>query len=225
MKRDMKRTKKLKIFIVDDHAMVREGLKALLEQEEIAETVYEAENGLVFLELLENFEPNIVLMDIDMPVMNGLEATEKALAKYPDLKILVLSMFSNQEYYSRFISSGVKGFILKSSGKRELEYGIRAVAEGDHYFSSELLQKIIINISNPQPQINKTSANNPELTNRELETLRWLCNGYTTSEIAKKLNLSPRTIESHRAKLLYKTDTKNTVNLVTHAIKNKIITI
>jgi DNA-binding NarL/FixJ family response regulator len=221
----MNKPAKLKVFIVDDHAMVREGIKAMLQQDGISDIVYEAENGRIFLDMLPTHPVDVVLMDIEMPEINGIETTAKAMELAPDTKILVLTMFASQEYYTRMITAGAKGFILKSSGKRELEYGLRAVAEGDNYFSGELLQKIIVKISSPNEPKKTSLFNELELTDREIETLQWLCNGYSTTEIAEKLHLSARTIESHRAKLLLKTGTKNTINLVMYAIKNKLVNI
>ncbi len=222
---------KYKIIVVDDHEMFRDALKSLLEQEEIAEVIAEAENGQELLNLLETLNPDLVLMDIDMPLMDGITATEKAIALKPDINILILSMFGDEDHYQRLINAGAKGFVLKSSGKTELENGIRAVAEGDNYFSSELLRKIIININKFQTDKDKTKTTSKslleelDLTDRELETLKLLCNGFSTTEIAEKLFLSTKTIEFYRSKLLQKTESKNTVNLVLYAIKNKIVSV
>lgn len=214
-----------KVIIVDDHLIFREALKSLLEQENIAQVIGEADNGQEFLFLLDCQKPDLVLMDIDMPQMDGITATEKAMIQYPDLKILILSMFGDQDHYYRLINAGAKGFILKSSGKTELENGIRSVAEGDNFFSSELLHKIIININKTKSDKFISPLDELELTERELETLKLLCMGYSTNEIADKIFLSHKTVEFYRSKLLQKTKSKNTVNLVLYAIKNKIITI
>ncbi|HSH18904.1 MAG TPA: response regulator transcription factor, partial [Draconibacterium sp.] len=129
---------KIKIIIVDDHQMFREGMKLLIEMEEIGEVIAEAENGLIFLDLLTNLHPDLVLMDIEMPVMDGLTATQKALSIRPDLKILALSMLYEKENYAGMIRAGVMGFVMKTSGKRELEKAIKSVIGGESYFSKEL---------------------------------------------------------------------------------------
>lgn len=214
---------KFKTIIVDDHEMFRNGLKSLLEQENLAQIIGEASNGEEFLRIIEKLTPDLVLMDIDMPVMNGIDASEKALAANHNLNILVLSMYDDYSHYTRLVSAGVKGFISKSSGKTELEKGIMAVGNGECYFSADLLRNIII-------EIDKSKANtNPDgdvvsFTLREEEVLKLICNGYATNEIADKLYLSPKTIDNHRSKLLQKTGVKNSVGLVIYAIKNKIVT-
>jgi DNA-binding NarL/FixJ family response regulator len=214
----------IKAIIVDDHEMFRKGLKSLLEQEHWAKVIAEASNGQEFIQLIPSFSPDIVLMDIDMPIMNGIEASEKALTINTNLNILVLSMYDDYSHYTRLVSAGVKGFISKSSGKTELENGIKAVSNGECYFSAELLRNIII-------EINKSKVHtNPQgeevlFTSREEEVLKLICNGFATNEIADQLCLSHKTVDNHRSKLLQKTGVKNSVGLVIYAIKNKIVTI
>jgi len=129
-------TPRPKIIIVDDHALFREGIKLLIEKEEMGEVIAEAENGQAFLGLLKTQHPDLVLMDIEMPVMDGLEATRRALAISPGLKILMFSMYYEQEYYSAMINSGTMGFVMKTSGKQELEKAIRTVIHGGKYFQT-----------------------------------------------------------------------------------------
>lgn len=216
--------KNYKIVIVDDHSLFREGLSLLIEKEGIGDVAAEADNGMELFEILETVKPDVILMDIDMPIMNGLVATEKVIQKYPDMNILVLSMYGDQEHYSQLINAGAKGFVLKTSGKQELESAIRSVAEGGSYFSSELLRKIIVDLNksrtNQQEQIVKV-----DFTERELQILKLFCNGFSASEIADKLFLSVKTIEAHRSKLIFKAGVKNTIGLVLYAIKNKIVVI
>lgn len=213
-----------KIVLVDDHLLFRDGLRLLIENEGLGSVIGEAENGQEFLSLIENEKPDLVIMDIDMPIMNGIEATEKALEKYPDINILVLSMHGDQHHYNQLINAGAKGFVLKSAGKQELESAIKSLAAGDCYFSSELLRKIIVDIS--KPQLKDVSTGDDLVFNeREMEVLKFFCSGFTASEIAEKVFLSVKTIESYRSKLLAKTGAKNTISLVLYAIKNKIVSI
>lgn len=214
-----------KIIIVDDHPLFREGMKLLVEKEGLGEVIAEAENGKVFLDLMHTLKqgPDLVLMDIEMPVMDGLEATAKAKAAWPGLKILVLTMLNDKENYTGMIHAGAMGFVLKTSGKQELEKAIKTVLSGECYFSNELLRQIIINSKNQQSAPGQSDAADIELTSRELEVLQYFCKGFTANETAGKLFRSIKTIEAHRSKLLEKTGTKNTINLVLFAIKNKLV--
>lgn len=210
--------KKPEIIIVDDHMIFRQGLKSLITSENIASVIGEASNGKEFLELIAHLRPDLVLMNIDMPHMNGMEATQKALDIIPDLRIIAFTMFSDEEYYYKMIDLGVKGFILKSSGINELEKAIKEVMMGESYFSNEVLRKIISNLG--RKNSNKTNEN-ANLTTRELEVLQQICLGLNNDEIAQKLFISPKTIKSHRSNLLEKTGCKNTPALILLAIKNK----
>ena len=215
-------TKKPNIIIVDDHLIFRQGLKSIITLENIANVIGEASNGIEFIEILSDLKPDLVLMDIDMPRMNGLDATEKALEILPELKIIAFSMFSNEEYYYKMIDRGVKGFILKTSGINELETAIQNVMSGDTYFSNELLRKIINNFGRTNTT-KQTALEN--LTEREIEILQLICLGLNTDQIAEKLFISPKTVKSHKSNLLEKTVCKNTPALILYAIKNKIVQI
>jgi len=212
--------KKPNIIIVDDHLILRQGITALITTENIATVIGEASNGKEFIELLSHLKPDLVLMDIDMPHMNGMEATKKALELMPELKIIAFTMFGDEEYYYKMIDMGVKGFILKSSGINELEKAISEVMLGESYFSNEILRKIISNLSRKNANNHTEKAT---LTSRELEVLKQICLDLNNEEIAKKLFISPMTVKSHRSNLLEKTGCKNTSGLILFALKNKII--
>jgi DNA-binding NarL/FixJ family response regulator len=207
---------KIKIIIVDDHKMFRQTLSSHITLEGIADVIADAGNGLEFLELLDKHLPDLVLMDISMPRMDGIEATKKAIEKCPDLKIIALTSFGEAEYYHKMVDAGAKGFLIKNAGIIELERAIIDVANGDNYFSHELLRDIITSMS-------KKTTDSEELTNREIEVLQLICTGLTNDEIATKLNLSSDTIKGHRTKILAKTNSKNTASLVMYAFKNKLI--
>jgi len=208
------------IIIVDDHLIFRQGLKSLITAEKFAHVIGEASNGKEFIELLSHLKPDLVLMDIDMPHMNGMEATQKALELLPDLKIIIFTMFSDEEYYYKMIDLGVKGFILKSSGINELDKAIQDVMMGESYFSNELLRKIINNFG--RKNISKP-VDNASITSREMEILQQICFGFNNEEIGQKLFISSKTVKSHRSNLLEKTKCKNTPGLIFFALKNKIV--
>jgi len=215
-----------KIIIVDDHSLFREGIKLLIENEGFGEVIAEAENGAIFLDLLQTVVPDLVIMDIEMPVMDGLEATQKALKIHPNLKILVLTMLNQKANYFDMVNAGALGFVLKTSGKQEFEKAINAIMRGDSYFSNELLRQIIVNTCTENCIVSeKNEYNYDNLTAREKEVLHCFCEGLTATEMAGKLFISPKTVEAHRSALLKKTNSKNTINLVLFAIKHKLVEI
>jgi DNA-binding NarL/FixJ family response regulator len=208
----------INIFIVDDHNLFREGLKLLLSKLSFINKIYEANNGKEFLNQIGDKEVDIVLIDIEMPVLNGIKTTEKVLEDYPDLKIIALSMYADESYYTNMIEAGAKGFLLKNSSFEEVQRAIREVYEGRSYFSSEIMNELIKNINRK-----KTARQNTELTDREIEILFHICKGFSNQEIADRLFLSKRTVDKHRENLLLKTGSKNTASLVIYAIKNGVI--
>ena len=214
---------KIKIAIVDDHDMFRDGVKLLLSSGNIAEVMSEARNGKEFLQQLETSKPDVVLMDISMPEMDGIEASKIAHQKYPDVKILALTMFGDEKYYYQMIQHGIYGFVLKSSGISELLHAIQEVAAGNKYFSNELLCKIIDNLYSTQKSGTNKGIKDEKLTKREIEVLREIAAGLSNDEIADKLHISSTTVRTHRTNLLQKTNSNNTASLIMYAIKNKII--
>ncbi len=213
------------IAIVDDHSMFRDGLKLLLEKEEIASHVFTASCASDFLVELDRNIPDIVLMDIEMPEMNGIEATKLALKKCPDLKIIALTMFGEQEYYYQMLHAGIRGFMLKDARINELKQAINDVLDGDVHFSHTLLRRVVLNIKHESENKIITPEQQIKLTGREAEVLELICNGLSNDEIADKLNISPLTVKSHRTNLFTKTGCGNAASLVMFAIKNKLIAI
>jgi DNA-binding NarL/FixJ family response regulator len=210
---------KLNILIVDDHKLFREGLKLLLTNlEEIGE-VWEAPDGEVFLTMIKCCSPDLVLMDIEMPKVNGVDATVKALELYPEMKIMALSMYGDEEYFQKMIDAGVCCFLLKNSDFSEVKRAILTAAQGNNYFTEEILYRLV-NRFKSRPQ-----QTDPEVTlsDREIEVLQLICKGLSNQEIADKLFISKRTVDHHRASLLTKTDTRNTASLVIYAIKHKMV--
>ena len=218
---DTKNLKKLRIYIVDDHKLFREGLST----QDFVHHIYEASNGRDFIENLSFVDCDLVLMDIEMPEMNGIEATEQALRIRPDLKVIVLSMYGDEQYYYKMVDVGVKGFVLKNSGIEKVIAAIRAVAAGENYFSEELLVNILNNMRDGGQHKPEPETPDNEISERELEILYHVCLGLSNQEIADKLFISKRTVDKHRANLLSKTGCRNTAALVMYAIKNKMINI
>lgn len=211
---------KIRIFLVDDHDMFRDGVKLLLSSDNIAEVVAEARNGKEFLEKVGQINPDIVLMDISMPEMDGIEASRIAHENYPQLKILALTMFGDEKYYYQMIQTGIKGFVLKSAGISELIKAITEVSKGENYFSGELLYKLIQNINSNKGAVNGSSE---KLSSREIEVLKLISSGLSNEDIASQLNISLATVKTHRSALLSKTGSNNTASLIMYALKNKLI--
>jgi DNA-binding NarL/FixJ family response regulator len=207
---------KKNIIIVDDHSIFREGLKKIISEMDDLKLVGEAENGAVFLKLLHKTSPDIVLMDILMPVMDGIVATELALKKNPSLKILVLSMFGEDEYVYSMIDKGISGFILKTSDIEDFKRAIRRVLQGQQYYSEEIMALLVKRFR----KLGSTETIN--LSDKENEVLRLLCKGLSNLEIAEKLFISERTVENYRNKLLQKTGSSNVLKLVIYAVRNKL---
>ena len=210
----------ISVIIVDDHGLFRNGLKLILGTSNQLEVIGEAANGIEFLQLIQHLDPDVVLMDIDMPEMDGIEATKRALALKPCLKIITLSMFGEDEYYYQMIEAGVKGFLLKNSDINELKQAIQQVAAGKTYFSEELLLSMLKNIKTVSLGEKQGGVN---LSDREIEVLQQICKGHSNVEIADALHISKRTVDKHRANLLEKTSCRNTASLVMYALRHKLI--
>ncbi len=210
---------KCRIVLVDDHSLFRNGLRGLLHRHADYEVVAEASSGEEFLELLPTTQVDVVFMDISMPGINGDITTERALEIDPDLRIISLSMFGEQSYYSTMVSAGAKGFLLKDSDIKDVIEAIEAVRCGGSYFSAEILASL------SQHMNKRADFADERLSNRETEILVEVCRGLSNQEIVDKLFISKRTVDKHRANILEKTRCKNTANLVVYAIKNAIVDI
>ncbi|MDP2237996.1 MAG: response regulator transcription factor [Bacteroidales bacterium] len=205
------------VCIVDDHKLFREGLRILLESLPYVKNVQEASDGYKFLELLNTFKPDLIFMDIGMPGMDGIETTIQSLEKYSDLKIIALSMYADEDYYTRMINAGARGFILKNSGMKQVEECIENVISGFNYFSPEILSGITRNLTKK-----KRPLKSALLSEREEEVLYHICQGLSNHEIAENIGISKRTVDKHRENILLKTESKNTAGLVMFAIRNGI---
>ncbi len=202
------------IIIVDDHRLFRSGIKYILESSGKYEVIGEAANGFELLELLAHIHPELVIMDLIMPKMNGLEASRIALSRYPNLKIMILSMYGQPEYYNALLDYGIKGYLMKDVDNEVFLIATDKIIAGENYYAQELLQSIM-----SQSNI----SNLVKLSHREKEILDLISHGLSNLQISKVLNISQRTVERHRTHLLEKTGSKDSVNLVIYALKNKLI--
>lgn len=209
----------MKIALVDDHTLFRTGLAGLLSQHDGFEVVADVGSGEEFLVMLPSLDVDVVFMDISMPGMDGAETTRRALAERPDLRIVTLSMYGDEHYYTRMMESGASGFLLKDSDIEEVYSAVEVTMAGDSYFSSALLGTLTRNMS----MLAVDEPDEDQLSNREVEILVEVCRGLSNQEIADKLFISKRTVDKHRANIMEKTGCKNTANLVVYAIKNHLV--
>ncbi len=212
-------TDTVKVLVVDDHEIFRNGLKMVLGKLKYTKVIAEASNGADFLELLKDHHPDIILMDIEMPVMNGIDATLNALKINADLKIIALTMFNEDEYIQSMIDAGVSGFLIKNINKDTLDKAIQTVLNGGNYYSEELFDFFTKQITKPE----KSKTDEIKLTRREKEILQLVCEGLSNQEIADILFVSERTIVGHKSNLLAKMGCKNTIGMMSYAIKNKLV--
>ncbi len=208
------------VLLADDHDVVRKGMKMLLEDEESVLVIGEASDGLDAIEKVKALSPNVVILDLTMPKMTGIEAAKIISEEYPEVKILIFSMHNNREYIINSVENGASGYLLKDTGKEELMRAIGVVSEGRKYFPPEISEVIIDEL------LSKTSGNQPDtsrpifqkITPKEKQILEHIVQGYNSREIADKLFLSIRTVDNHRANMMKKTKAKNTADLVKMAI-------
>lgn len=215
---------KIKVLIVDDHTLVRDGLRTLLALFEDIEIVGEAANGKEALEKVKQFMPDVVLMDIAMPIMDGLEATRRIRKEFPGTKVLILTQYGDKEYIFPVIEAGARGFITKVAGTSELVSGIRAVYKGDSFLCPSAARAFIEDYQQRVPELEKQDPYE-RLTDREREVLKLVAEGYTSQEIADMLIISLKTVEGHRSSLMTKLDLHNRTDLVKYALRRRIITL
>jgi DNA-binding NarL/FixJ family response regulator len=209
----------IRIVIADDHEIFRDGFKVLFKNQKELELVGEAGNGKELLEIVEKENPDIVITDIKMPEMDGIEACKVIKKKYSSTKVIALSMFNEDNLIIDILEAGAKGYLLKNTSKDELLSAAKSVHEGGVYYckdtTAKLMRLIVESKFNPyreQPA--------KKFTSRELDIIKLICKQYTSREIAEALNLSVRTVEGHREKIQEKMDVKNSVGIVIYSIKN-----
>lgn len=208
--------KKIRVLLADDHTLVRDGMKTLLQNVNDLFVAGEASDGLEVIQKIKELSPDIVIMDISMPRMTGLEATDVIQREFPKTKVLILTMHENEDYAHQIFKSGAAGFLLKSAEKKEFINAIRTIYKGEKFFTRAMSDVTSKNFAS------KTHTSIP-ITRREKEILRLIVDGLTNQAIAEKLFISPRTVDTHRFNLMQKLDIKNTAGLVRFAIENGIV--
>jgi DNA-binding NarL/FixJ family response regulator len=211
----------VKILLVEDHDIVREGIKVLLESEKDAFVIGEARNGEEALEKMRKSRPDVVLMDINMPVMNGIECTRQIRREFPETKVLVLSMYDHESYFIEMLESGANGYLVKNASRDELLFAIKKIVNEGVYFGPEFTLNMLAKYKAATGH--SSARTDVKLTDREMDVLRLIAMGYTNTEMAKTLFTSVRTIETRRKKLLDKTGTTNTATLIKFAVLNGLI--
>ena len=215
---------KIRVLVTDDHAIVRDGICALLALTGDIEAVGEATNGREALEMVTKLSPDIVLMDMVMPLMDGLEATRRIHKESPKTKVIVLTQYEDKEYVLPIIEAGASGFISKAAAASELSSGIRAVYGGDSFLSPSIA-RLLVNDYRQIARAGKSKDASEQLTGREREILKLLVEGYSTREIARMLVISPKTVERHKTSLMAKLDIHNRLDLFKYALRKGIITV
>jgi NarL family two-component system response regulator LiaR len=214
----------IKVLVVDDHTIVREGICALLSLVDDIEVVGEAANGSEALKKVNELEPDVVLMDIAMPIMDGLEATRRIRREFPKTRVLVLTQYDDKEYVFPIIETGAAGFISKVAASSELASGIRSIYQGDSYLSPSVAKLLV---EGYQHGVGGRSGHDPyeQLTDRERDVFKLVAEGRTTHDIADILVISPKTVEGHKTNIMAKLGIRNRIELVKYALRRGIINI
>jgi DNA-binding NarL/FixJ family response regulator len=215
---------KIRVLVTDDHAIVRDGICALLALTGDIEAVGEATNGREALEMVTRLSPDIVLMDIVMPLMDGLEATRRIRKEFPETKVIVLTQYEDKEYVLPVIEAGASGFISKAAASSELTSAIRSVYRGDSFLSPSIA-RLLVEDYRQIAREGKSKDTSEQLTNREREILKLLAEGHSTREIARILVISPKTVERHKTNLMAKLDIHNRLDLFKYALRKGIIVV
>lgn len=214
--------KKINIAIADDYKIYREGIKKCIASDKQLNIAMEADNGEDLINSFKETQPDVVIMDLKMPIMDGMEATQIIRKKYPEVKVLVVTMYDDDKFIIHLMEIGANGYLLKNAEPDEIRKAIYAVYENGYYFNDlvnkALLKKLVMK-TNIKPSFNQ----NVEFTERELEVLKLICEEKTAGEIAKEIFLSPRSVEGIRQRLIEKVGVRNTAGLVMFAIKNGIV--
>jgi DNA-binding NarL/FixJ family response regulator len=211
----------IRVLVADDHSLVRAGIRLLIEEIEGVRVVGEAGNGEEALRLIEKLRPEVVLLDVKMPGPSGFEVLKKTSEEFPDVRVIILTVHQTEEYATHAFRSGASGYLPKTAASNELETAIRTVAGGGTYVSPELETKAFRVMKAPSPKSGRTH----DLTPRQLEVLRMIAEGHSTKDIALNLNISAKTVETHRSQLMDRLGIHEVAGLVRYAIRVGIISV
>jgi DNA-binding NarL/FixJ family response regulator len=211
---------KIRVFICDDHELFREGVKSILREDATLEVVGEASDGRQGWHEIVRLQPDVVLMDMEMPEMDGLEATRRIHQQAPRVKVLILTMYSEDEIVSRCLDAGAVGYVLKDTQASQLVYAIKEVHKGGRYMSPSALRSMVDHYVRGTP---RTQSRYDSLTDREREVLKLLADGLSVKEIAAKLEVSLKTVDVHKTNLMRKLDVHDRVGLIRYALQNKLV--
>ncbi|MDQ3754135.1 MAG: response regulator transcription factor [Acidobacteriota bacterium] len=207
---------KLRVMLADDHEMIREGLRLLVNSQADMETVGEAENGRKAVALAQELRPDVIVMDVSMPELNGLEATKRLRTLCPDSKILSLTRHTERAYLQQLLEAGASGYLLKQSASQELLRAIRAVAAGQKYLDPAMTEHLVENVVSRRTA--RGAPANTDLSKREQEVLRLIAWGYSNKEIAARLELSVKTVEAHKANAMRRLNMHSRIDIVRYAL-------
>lgn len=214
--------RKLRILLADDHVVMRTGLRALLERQPNLEVVGEGENGREAIELVASLKPDVVVMDVGMPVLNGIEATKTIVTQHPTTAVVILSMYVDESYIMRALKAGARGYLLKDSAPADLVGAIQAVSQNKSFFSpkvSRILAEDYVRVLKQKGAVDSYDL----LTSREREILQLIAEGKANKEVAAALNISPYTVETHRSHILEKLNLHNPAELILYAVRKGLI--
>ena len=220
--------KKIRLLLADDHTLVRAGLRALLQSLPEVEVVAQASDGREALRLIKAKQPDIVLMDIAMPGLNGLEATSRMATEFPDVRVVILSMHATEEYVLRALQAGAAGYLLKDAGPVELELAVNAIANGETYLSPKVSRHVIedyLRRTGGALARNDESSPYQSLTPRQREVLQLVAEGHTSQQIAEMLHISLKTVETHRRQIMARLDIHDLAGLVRYAVRMGLVTL
>lgn len=216
------KAKHIRVIFADDHEVVRTGMRTLFQGTQDCVLVGEASNGEEAIQLVAKHQPDVAILDISMPKLSGIEATKVLKEKYPDVRVLILTMYEDEEYVNEMIRAGADGYVLKNADKKEILSAVLSVAAGERFFSPTISKMMIQRFIKKAVTGEKEPPKDKKLTRREIEVLRYVAEGFTSREIAEKLFLSLNTVNTHRMNIMKKLDIHDTAGLVKYALQNGI---
>lgn len=223
MTKKIKTRKPYRVAVVDDQQLFRKGMTSLIEEYKDLEVVLEAANGKEFIDWIRNFKPQVVLLDVEMPVMNGVEVTEYLNKHYPKIKIIILTTYDDEDLIFHLAQKGAHGFLLKDSAVESVAEAIYTVMNDERYFKGKISEKLMDAVVRAPKSFAVPGLKQQMLSEREIQIVRLICKEHTTREIAELLNITPKTVEGHRENICEKLQARNVAGIVKYAVKNKLI--